>query len=96
MSRVPSASGHTSLLDLGANLHVSAYQLVQFAIMGAVACPMDGLSGEPKVALLNVGHEVGMVTQLKVDALRAHAVAQINCPTRHYYIQSAKELEQCA
>jgi len=57
MSRVPSASGHTNLLDLGANLHVSAYQLVQFAIMGSVACPMDGLSGEPTVALLNVGHE---------------------------------------
>jgi len=57
MSRVPSASGHTNLLDLGANLHVSANQLVQFAIMGSVACPMDGLSGEPKVALLNVGHE---------------------------------------
>ena len=57
MSRIPSASGHTSLLDLGANLHVSAYQLVQFAIMGSVACPMDGVSGPPKVALLNVGHE---------------------------------------
>lgn len=57
MSRVPSASGHTNLLDLGANLHVSAYQLVQFAIMGSVACPMDGISGEPTVALLNVGHE---------------------------------------
>ena len=46
--------------------------------------------------LLNVGHEVALVTQLKVDALREHAVAQINCPTRHYYIQSAKELEQGA
>jgi glycerol-3-phosphate acyltransferase PlsX len=57
MSRVPSASGHTSLLDLGANLNVSAYQLVQFAIMGSVACPLDGVVGEPKVALLNVGHE---------------------------------------
>jgi glycerol-3-phosphate acyltransferase PlsX len=57
MSRVPSASGHTSLLDLGANLHVSSYQLVQFALMGSVACPMDGESGQPKVALLNVGHE---------------------------------------
>jgi len=57
MSRVPSASGHTNLLDLGANLHVSANQLVQFAIMGSVACPKDGLSGEPRVALLNVGHE---------------------------------------
>lgn len=57
MSRIPSASGHTSLLDLGANLNVSANQLVQFAIMGSVAWPMDGQSGEPKVALLNVGHE---------------------------------------
>jgi len=57
MSRVPSASGHTSLLDLGANLHVSAYQLVQFAIMGSVACPMEDESQQPTVALLNVGHE---------------------------------------
>jgi len=57
MSRVPSASGHTSLLDLGANLHVSAYQLVQFAIMGSVACAVYDDSIQPKVALLNVGHE---------------------------------------
>jgi len=57
MSPVPSASGHTNLLDLGANLHVSSNQLVQFAIMGSVACPTEGLSGEPRVALLNVGHE---------------------------------------
>jgi glycerol-3-phosphate acyltransferase PlsX len=57
MSRVPSASGHTSLLDLGANLHVSANQLVQFAIMGSVACPMEDESQQPTVALLNVGHE---------------------------------------
>jgi len=56
MSRIPSASGHTSLLDLGANLNVSAYQLVQFAIMGSVASPVDG-SAQPTVALLNVGHE---------------------------------------
>lgn len=57
MSLVPSATGHTSLLDLGANLHVSANQLVQFAIMGSVACPVEGLKGSPRVALLNVGHE---------------------------------------
>jgi len=30
---------------------------------------------------------------LKAKTLRAHAVSQINCPTRHYYIQCAKELE---
>jgi len=56
MSRIPSASGHTSLLDLGANLAVSANQLVQFAIMGSVASPVEG-GGQPTVALLNVGHE---------------------------------------
>lgn len=56
MSRIPSASGHTSLLDLGANLNVSANQLVQFAIMGSVASPVDG-NQKPSVALLNVGHE---------------------------------------
>ena len=31
---------------------------------------------------------------LKAQILRAHAVSQINCPTRHYYIQCAKEIEQ--
>ena len=56
MSRIPSATGHTSLLDLGANLNVSAYQLVQFAIMGSVASPLDN-GAKPTVGLLNVGHE---------------------------------------
>ena len=30
----------------------------------------------------------------KAAILRDHAVAQINCPTRHYYIQCAKSLEE--
>jgi len=69
MSRIPSASGHTSLLDLGANLNVSAPQLVQFALMGSVVCAMHD-TPRPRVALLNVGHEDN-----KGDALvkRAHA-----------------------
>ena len=56
MSRIPSATGNTGMLDLGANLNVSAIQLVQFAIMGAMASPLDG-EKQPTVALLNVGHE---------------------------------------
>ncbi len=56
MGRIPSASGYTSLLDLGANLHVDALRLMQFAIMGAVARGHgDHLS--TRVGLLNVGHE---------------------------------------
>ena len=30
---------------------------------------------------------------IKAELLRARAVDQINCPTRHYYIQCAKEIE---
>lgn len=56
MSRIPSATGNTGMLDLGANLNVSATQLVQFAIMGAMASPSKG-GTKPSVALLNVGHE---------------------------------------
>ncbi len=56
MSRIPSASGHTTLLDLGANLKVSASQLVQFALMGSLVYEIHG-AARPRVALLNVGHE---------------------------------------
>ncbi len=31
--------------------------------------------------------------KIKAETLREHAVGQINCPTRHYYIQCAKELD---
>lgn len=56
MSVVPSRSGVTALLDLGANVNVGADQLKQFAIMGTVARQSDALPS-PSVGLLNVGHE---------------------------------------
>ena len=70
MSHIPSASGFTSLLDLGANLNVDAVQLVQFAIMGTVVCLREG-QDKPSVGLLNVGHE-----DSKGDAIikEAHAM----------------------
>lgn len=50
-------NGYTGMLDLGANLNVSARQLAQFAVMGAVtAREVEGI-GEPRIGLLNVGHE---------------------------------------
>ena len=36
----------------------------------------------------------GRARKAKASVLRDHAVSQINCPTRHYYLQGAKELEQ--
>ncbi len=57
MAHVPNGSGFTGMLDLGANLQVSARQLAQFAVMGAVTAEIaDGIK-YPRVGLLNVGHE---------------------------------------
>jgi len=57
MAYVPNVRGYTGLLDLGANLNVSAKQLLQFAVMGSVtASVVEGLEN-PRVGLLNVGHE---------------------------------------
>ncbi|MEC7238034.1 MAG: alkyl sulfatase dimerization domain-containing protein, partial [Pseudomonadota bacterium] len=44
--------------------------------------------------LIHAGEDASRARTAKAAVLRDHAVAQINCPTRHYYIQSAKELEQ--
>ncbi|MDG1739113.1 MAG: alkyl/aryl-sulfatase [Paracoccaceae bacterium] len=43
--------------------------------------------------LISAGEMASEARVLKAELLRAHAIDQINCPTRHYYIQCAKELE---
>jgi glycerol-3-phosphate acyltransferase PlsX len=57
MGYVPNIKGYTGLLDLGANLKVSAKQLVQFAVMGSVTASLAEGVENPSVGLLNVGHE---------------------------------------
>jgi glycerol-3-phosphate acyltransferase PlsX len=57
MGYVPNIKGYTGLLDLGANLNVSAEQLVQFAVMGSVTANLAEGVENPSVGLLNVGHE---------------------------------------
>ncbi len=70
MAYVPNIKGHTGLLDLGANLNVSAKQLVQFAVMGSVTASLvDGVKN-PTVGLLNVGHEDGKGHDLVREAHR--------------------------
>jgi len=54
---LPSMTGHTWMLDLGANVDCSAEQLFQFGLMGSVlAGAIDGNSS-PRVGLLNIGEE---------------------------------------
>jgi glycerol-3-phosphate acyltransferase PlsX len=57
MSTLPSISGHTHMLDLGANVDCSAEHLLQFAVMGSVAASVVDNLDKPRVGLLNIGTE---------------------------------------
>ncbi|MEM7208304.1 MAG: phosphate acyltransferase PlsX [Pseudomonadota bacterium] len=54
---IPTVSGHTHMLDLGANIDSSADHLFQFAVMGSVLVNAVDNLDEPRVALLNIGEE---------------------------------------
>jgi glycerol-3-phosphate acyltransferase PlsX len=56
-SQLPTRTGQTTMLDLGANVDCTAEQLLQFAAMGsALAAAVQGID-RPSVGLLNVGEE---------------------------------------
>src|SRR5678816_1293961 len=56
-SQLPTKTGDTLVLDLGANVNCTPQQLVQFAVMGsALASAVDGIE-RPTVGLLNIGEE---------------------------------------
>lgn len=57
MSTLPSITGHTHMLDLGANVDCSAEHLLQFAVMGSVAASVVDNIERPRVGLLNIGTE---------------------------------------
>ena len=54
---IPSMTGHTHMLDLGANVDCTAEHLFQFAVMGSVLAEAIDNTSSPKVGLLNIGHE---------------------------------------
>jgi len=56
-SQLPTRTGVTTALDLGANVNCTPAQLVQFAVMGsALATAVEGID-RPTVGLLNIGEE---------------------------------------
>jgi glycerol-3-phosphate acyltransferase PlsX len=56
-SQLPTRTGTTTALDLGANVNCPAEQLVQFAVMGsALVSAIDGID-RPTIGLLNIGEE---------------------------------------
>ena len=56
-SPIPSKTGHTHVLDLGANIDSTAEHLLQFAIMGSELVRAIDKIDEPAVGLLNIGQE---------------------------------------
>ena len=57
ISALPSVTGHTHVLDLGANVESSPQQLFQFAVMGSVLVSAVDNIARPTVGLLNIGQE---------------------------------------
>ena len=54
---LPSMEGHTSVLDLGANVDCTADHLFQFAVMGCEEVSAVSEIANPRVGLLNIGQE---------------------------------------
>ncbi|HHJ15564.1 MAG TPA: phosphate acyltransferase PlsX [Gammaproteobacteria bacterium] len=54
---LPSMTGHTWMLDLGANIDCTPEQLFQFGLMGSVLCGALDDNSSPRVGLLNIGEE---------------------------------------
>jgi len=77
---IPTASGNSYLLDMGANLDCTPQQLLQFAIMGSALAKVDGCL-TPRVALLNVGAETtkgSQEIQQALSLLEQHPLVNFN------------------
>ena len=72
---IPSMTGHTHMLDLGANVDCSGENLCQFAIMGSVLAEAVDNIDRPRVGLLNIGSEAMKCNAMvkEADALLANA-----------------------
>ena len=57
MGRMPTMTGHTHMLDLGANVDSSPEALLEFAVMGSIAVQHTENISSPSVGLLNIGEE---------------------------------------
>lgn len=57
MTAVPTTTGHSYMLDLGANSDCTSEHLFQFAVMGSVVASQIENITDPRIALLNIGAE---------------------------------------
>jgi glycerol-3-phosphate acyltransferase PlsX len=73
---VPTPAGQVVLLDAGATLEGSVEQLVEHAVLGSAYAAALGLDN-PRVGLLNVGHEPGKGDPVRKEAFTALGGAPI-------------------
>ena len=77
-SALPAITGHTHVLDLGANVESSARHLFEFAVMGSVlASAVDNIA-RPRVGLLNIGQEEIKGNDRVKEAARMLAASDIH------------------
>ena len=79
ITAVPTESGHTYMLDLGANVDCDSETLFQFGIMGSVLCAANDALKAPRVGLLNIGEEeIKGNDQVKQAAKLLSECAEVN------------------
>lgn len=78
ITSVPSMTGHTYVLDLGANVDCSAEHLYQFAVMGYELVRAVEDNDQPRVGLLNIGEEEIKGNEQVKNAAQLLADAHIN------------------
>jgi glycerol-3-phosphate acyltransferase PlsX len=75
---LPTVSGHTHVLDLGANIDSTAEHLFEFAVMGSVLAGAVDNNPRPTVALLNIGEEEIKGNEQVKQAARLLSESELN------------------
>lgn len=78
ITALPSKTGHTYMLDLGANVDSSADNLFEFAVMGSVLVSAIDNKTNPSVGLLNIGEEEIKGNERIKEAARMLAKSPLN------------------
>jgi phosphate acyltransferase len=75
---MPNLSGHTVLLDVGANANCKARHLEEFAVMGSVYAELGLKIPNPRVGLLSVGEEETKGTDLTKEVHEVLKASKVN------------------
>lgn len=78
ITSLPTISGHTHVLDLGANVDSPAEVLYQFAVMGSVLVSAVDNNPSPTVGLLNIGAEEIKGNEQVKEAAKLLAASGLN------------------